>query len=40
MEEGVQEEESPVGVKFMEMAEKLNLGVADPEKIKLTELKV
>ena len=40
MEEGVQEEESPVGVKFMEMAEKLQLGVADPDKIERIELNV
>lgn len=38
MEEGVQQEESPVGVKFMEFAEKLELGVADPEKIQRVEL--
>jgi len=36
--EGVQEEENPVGIKFMELAEKLNLGVSDPEKIKRIEL--
>jgi len=40
MEEGVQEEESPKGVKYMEMAEKLELGVADLEKIKRTELNI
>jgi len=40
IEEGVQEEESPVGVKFMEMAEKLELGVSDPEKIRRIELNV
>jgi len=40
MEEGVQEEESPNGVKFMEMAEKLELGTADPEKINRIELNI
>jgi hypothetical protein len=40
IEEGVQEEENPVGIKFMEMAEKLELGVAVPEKIGLTKLSV
>lgn len=37
IDEGVQEEESPRGKKFMELAEKLELGVADPEKIILIE---
>ena len=32
--EGVQEKESPKGVKFMELAEELELGVSDPEKIR------
>jgi hypothetical protein len=40
MEEGVQEEENPVGVKFMKLAADLKLGIADPEQIKLTELSV
>lgn len=40
MEEGVQEKESPVGIKFMQLAEKLELGVADKEKITLVELNV
>jgi uncharacterized Fe-S center protein len=40
LEEGVQDSENPVGVKFMEMAAKLELGVADPEKIKLLKLDV
>lgn len=38
--EGVQEEENPVGVKFMEMANKLQLGESDPEKIKHIELNI
>ncbi len=37
IEEGVQEEELPRGRKFMEMAEELELGVADPEKIEVIE---
>ena len=37
IEEGVQEEESPRGRKFMEMAAELKLGEADPEKITLLE---
>ena len=37
IKEGVQEEESPRGRKFMEMAAELKLGVADPEKITLLE---
>lgn len=40
MKEGVQEEEKPTGIKFMELAEKLELGVADPQKIKKLELDV
>jgi uncharacterized protein (DUF362 family) len=40
MEEGVQEEESPKGIKFMGMAEKLELGISDPEKIKRIELNI
>ncbi len=40
MEEGIQDEESPVGVKFMELAEKLELGVSDPEKIRRIELNI
>jgi hypothetical protein len=40
IEEGVQETENPVGVKFMEMASALELGVSNPEQIKLVELKV
>lgn len=40
MEEGVQEEENPVGIKFMELAEKLELGVSDPGKINRIELNV
>jgi len=40
IEEGVQEEESPNGIKYMEMAEKLELGVSDPEKIKRIELNI
>lgn len=40
MAEGVQEQENPVGIKFMELAQNLELGVADPEKIQLTELRV
>lgn len=38
IEEGVQEEESPVGVKFMDLAAKLELGVSDPEKIDLVSM--
>ncbi|MFC2107633.1 DUF362 domain-containing protein [Bacteroidota bacterium] len=38
LEEGVQEEESPNGIKFMEMAAKLDLGVSDPDKIDLVEM--
>jgi uncharacterized protein (DUF362 family) len=38
--EGVQEEESPVGTKFMELAEELKLGISDPEKIRQIEVKV
>ena len=37
IKEGVQEEESPRGRKFMEMAAELKLGVADPQKINLLE---
>ena len=40
LEEGVQDSENPVGIKFMELAAKLDLGVADPEKIQLTKLDV
>ena len=40
MIEGVQEEENPGGVKFMELAEKLELGISDPEKINRIELNV
>jgi len=40
MEEGVQEEESPNGIKYMEMAEKLELGISDPAKIKVIDLTV
>lgn len=40
MEEGVQEEESPKGIKYMEMAEKLELGISDPEKINRIELNI
>jgi len=40
MEEGVQEKESPVGIKFMQLAEKLDLGIAGREKINLVELNV
>jgi len=40
IEEGVQEEENPVGMKFVELAEKLGLGVSDLEKIKRIELMV
>ncbi|MBU2650130.1 MAG: DUF362 domain-containing protein [Bacteroidetes bacterium] len=40
MEEGVQEKESPVGIKFMQLAEKLELGVSDKEKINLVELNI
>lgn len=40
IEEGVQEEESPKGIKFMELAEKLELGTADPGKIKHIDLTV
>jgi len=40
IEEGVQEEENPVGIKFMQMADDLGLGVSDPEKIKRVELTV
>lgn len=37
IEEGVQESETPVGTKFMKMAQDLGLGVAEREKINLTE---
>lgn len=40
IEEGVQEEDSPRGRKFMKLAEKLELGVADREKIELIETEV
>lgn len=40
IEEGIQEEESPKGLKFMEMAERLELGVADPGKIQRIELNI
>lgn len=38
--EGVQEEEQAVGTKFMDMAEKLELGISDPEKIRRIDLDV
>jgi len=38
IEEGVQDEENPVGIKFIELAEKLGLGISDPEKINRIEL--
>lgn len=40
IEEGVQEEDSPRGRKFMKLAEKLELGVADREKIELIETEI
>ena len=40
IEESVQEEDSPRGRKFMKLAEKLELGVADKEKIELIEMEV
>jgi len=40
MEEGVQEEESPNGTKYMEMAANLDLGVSDPEKIRHIEMNI
>lgn len=40
IEEGVQEKESPRGRKFMELAEKLELGVANPEKIEKIEMEI
>jgi len=40
IEEGVQEEELPRGRRFMELAEGLGLGVADPEKINVEEINI
>jgi len=40
IEEGVQERERPAGRRFMELAEELQLGVADRNKIDLIELEV
>lgn len=40
IEEGVQEEELPRGRRFMELAEGLGLGVADPEKIIVEEINI
>lgn len=40
IKEGVQESENPVGIKFMELAHKLELGIADPASIQLVELDV
>lgn len=40
IEEGIQEEENPVGPKFIDLAEKLELGVGKAENIKLVERKV
>jgi hypothetical protein len=40
IEEGIQDKEKPAGRRFMELAEELQLGVADRSKIDLTELEV
>jgi uncharacterized protein (DUF362 family) len=40
IEEGVQEGENPVGIKFMELARDLKLGISDPDQIQLIELDV
>jgi hypothetical protein len=40
IEEGIQNKENPAGRAFMELAQKLQLGVADRERIELIELKV
>jgi hypothetical protein len=40
IEEGVQEEEKPAGRRFMELAQELQLGIADRDKINLIELAV
>ena len=40
IEEGIQEKENPVGPKFINLAEKLELGVGKAENIKLVERKV
>jgi hypothetical protein len=40
IEEGIQNRENPAGRAFMELAQKLHLGVADKERIELIELKV
>ncbi|MDR0750864.1 MAG: DUF362 domain-containing protein [Tannerellaceae bacterium] len=40
IEEGVQEEEKPAGRRFMELAQELQLGVADRDKINVIELTV
>ncbi len=40
IEEGVQEEELARGRRFMELAQEIGLGVADPEKIQLEEINI